>query len=407
MGQNVAWRCTLPPSPPARTADRPAGASCAQRPASRCARGHSGWTAVGARQTALAAKGSRTARSRARAGSGVGRARRCLQPPPGAPQVPLVSRYRERRDGTVPSLCRECVVPAGPAVGLWRGDQERADHRDHRPGRLLSRGAPAREGLRGARNHPPLVDVQHRAPRRDLRGPARREPAAVPPLRRPQRRLRAGEPAARRPAGRGLQPRRSEPRQGELRDARIHGRRVGARGDPAARGGAGVTPRHPCLPGVDLGALRVGAAAAERADAVPSSVPLRRREAVCVLGDSQLPRGVRHVRGQRHPVQPRVPAARRDVRDAQDHARRGADQGGDPGSAVPREHGEHAGLGVRARVRGGHVAHAPGGRARRRRARDRRRGDGRAVRGGVVPRRRSGPSGAHRDRSVVLTGRPR
>jgi GDPmannose 4,6-dehydratase len=35
-----------------------------------------------------------------------------------------------------------------------------------------------------------------------------------------------------------------------------------------------------------------------------------------------------------------------------------------------------------------HVADAPGGRARRRRARDRRRGDGRAVRGGVVPRGR-------------------
>ncbi len=41
----------------------------------------------------------------------------------------------------------------------------------------------------------------------------------------------------------------------------------------------------------------------------------------------ELPRGLRHVRLQRHPVQPRVAAARRDVRHAQDHPRRAAHQG--------------------------------------------------------------------------------
>ncbi len=37
---------------------------------------------------------------------------------------------------------------------------------------------------------------------------------------------------------------------------------------------------------------------------------------------AQLPRGVRDVRRQRHPVQPRVAAPRRDLRDPQDHPRR-------------------------------------------------------------------------------------
>ncbi len=50
--------------------------------------------------------------------------------------------------------------------------------------------------------------------------------------------------------------------------------------------------------------------------------PLRRGQGLLVLDHQELPRGVRHVRGQRPAVQPRVPAPRRDVRDAQDHARR-------------------------------------------------------------------------------------
>ena len=68
-------------------------------------------------------------------------------------------------------------------------------------------------------------------------------------------------------------------------------------------------------------------AAAERADAVPPAQPVRRRQGVRLLVDGQLPRGLRAVRLQRHPVQPRVAATRRDVRDAQDHPGRRADQG--------------------------------------------------------------------------------
>ena len=45
-----------------------------------------------------------------------------------------------------------------------------------------------------------------------------------------------------------------------------------------------------------------------------------------LLDHGQLPRGLRHVCLQRHPVQSRVADARRDLRDAQDHARAGAHQ---------------------------------------------------------------------------------
>ena len=49
--------------------------------------------------------------------------------------------------------------------------------------------------------------------------------------------------------------------------------------------------------------------------------PYARGQALRLLDHGELPRGLRHVRLQRHPVQPREPAARRDLRHAQDHAR--------------------------------------------------------------------------------------
>ena len=58
----------------------------------------------------------------------------------------------------------------------------------------------------------------------------------------------------------------------------------------------------PLLPGVQLRAVRREPAAAERAHPVPAAVPVRGGEAVRVLADGQLPRGLRHVRGQRDPV---------------------------------------------------------------------------------------------------------
>ncbi len=55
--------------------------------------------------------------------------------------------------------------------------------------------------------------------------------------------------------------------------------------------------------------------------AVPPAQPLRGGEALRLLDHGELPRGVRHVCLQRHPVQPRVAAAWRDLRHPQGDAR--------------------------------------------------------------------------------------
>ena len=61
-----------------------------------------------------------------------------------------------------------------------------------------------------------------------------------------------------------------------------------------------------------------------RDDALLSALAVRRGEGLCLLDHGQLPRGVRHVRLQRHSLQSRVADPRRDLRHAQDHARPGA-----------------------------------------------------------------------------------
>ncbi len=78
------------------------------------------------------------------------------------------------------------------------------------------------------------------------------------------------------------------------------------------------------LPGLHLRDVRQGAGdAAARDHALLPALALRRRQALCLLDHGELPRGLRHLRLQRHPVQPRVADPRRDLRHAQDHARPG------------------------------------------------------------------------------------
>jgi hypothetical protein len=79
-----------------------------------------------------------------------------------------------------------------------------------------------------------------------------------------------------------------------------------------------------------------------------------------------------HSREQRHPLQPRVAPARRDLRHAQDHPGGDPHQGGPPGFALPRQPRRAARLGLRQGVRRDDVAHAPAGEARRLRRRDQR-----------------------------------
>jgi GDPmannose 4,6-dehydratase len=91
-----------------------------------------------------------------------------------------------------------------------------------------------------------------------------------------------------------------------------------ARGHPHPRAGE----EDPLLPGIHLRAVRQGAGdAAEGDHAVLPALALRRRQALRLLDHGQLPRGLRHLRLQRHPVQPREPDPRRDLRHPQDHPR--------------------------------------------------------------------------------------
>jgi GDPmannose 4,6-dehydratase len=72
-----------------------------------------------------------------------------------------------------------------------------------------------------------------------------------------------------------------------------------------------------------------GAAPAPQSEATPFYPrPVRREQGCGALVRRELPRGVRPLRLQRHPLQPRVAAARRDVRHAEDHPGRGPHQAG-------------------------------------------------------------------------------
>ena len=89
------------------------------------------------------------------------------RPAPGASSTRAVPRSgsgSRRRSGSkraclkpLPGIARR--VPAGR-----RANEEGADHRDHRAGRQLSRGALAREGLRSPRRDSPVFVVQYRSP---------------------------------------------------------------------------------------------------------------------------------------------------------------------------------------------------------------------------------------------------
>ena len=168
---------------------------------------------------------------------------------------------------------------------------------------------------------------------------------------------------------RGLQPRRAVPRAGLVRRARAH------RPTPPALGTmrlleavrmSGIQTRF--YQASSVGDVRRDAAAAERGHAVLPALAVRRGEGLQLLGHQELPRGLRPVRGQRHPVQPRVTAARRDVRHAQDHPRGRRDQGRPAGLRLHGQPRRGARLGLRPGVRRGHVADAAGRRARRLRA---------------------------------------
>ena len=98
-------------------------------------------------------------------------------------------------------------------------------------------------------------------------------------------------------------------------------------------------------------------------------------------------------------------APRRDVRHAQDHARRGAHQARPRQEALPRQPRRQARLGLRRRLRRGDVADAPAGQARR--LRDRHRRDALACASSSTSRSaRSASTGSSTSRSTRATSGP-
>ena len=243
----------------------------------------------------------------------------------------------------------------------------------------------------------------NRAPHRS---PLRRDRARV---RRPRRRLVAQPAHAHDSPRRGLQPRRAEPRAGQLRRAGVHrgrrrrsGRCVCSTRSARATSAAGSTrrPRARC-------SARSRRSRSTRRRRSIRGARTRVEQGLRPLDHAELPRGVRHVRRQRHPLQPRVAAARRDLRHAEDHRRRSARSCEARRSELrSRQSRGEARLGLREGLHGRRVADAAAGRARRLRARDRRD----ALGAGVPRGRRSRTSvstGATTCRSTRATLRPR
>ena len=182
----------------------------------------------------------------------------------------------------------------------------RAPHRRHRAGRRLSRRISAWPRLYGPWRQAAVVLVQYRAHRSSLRGPARRQ-CAVPAALWRHDGFDQPDPAdAADPADRDLQPRSPEPcrrqfrKPGIYRQCRRHRRAATIGSDPDSRHGKGDA----VLPGIHFGAVRSGSGSpAEGNHAVLSALALWRCQAVRLLDHGELPRGLRHVRLQRHPVQ--------------------------------------------------------------------------------------------------------
>ena len=256
---------------------------------------------------------------------------------------PLFHRARERDPflSSIPALMSEPLSKSRdwPAK-LRNGGKCCPDHLDHRPRRCVPRRIPARQGLCGSRDQTAFVVVQHRARGSLVSGSASRKPSLLLALRRYDGRHQPGAHRTRVQTNGNLQPGSAEPRTGQFRDTRIHGQRgCAGRASPA---GIGEDPwpqrNNPILPGVYLGAVRQRrGVSSERANAVPAPKPLWRGKAVRVLDHGELPRSVRDARLQRNPVQPRGAIARRNVRHAQDHARRRGDRTGPRGKAISRE----------------------------------------------------------------------
>ena len=241
-------------------------------------------------------------------------------------------RQGPARSARQPSLRdrRTCVRRKGSAFGapfFLYGPTEhsdprplhadRADHRDHRTGRLVPRRAAARQGLPRRRHGPAQLDDRASSASRHLID--RLELVSADLL---DQHLARSTPCA------TCQP-------DEIYNLAAQSFVRTSWTQPVLTGeftALGVTrmleaieagcARRALLPGQLQRDVRQGRRdAAARDDAVLPAQPVRRGQGLRPLDHGELPRELRPVRRLGHPVQPREPAARPRVRDPQDHRR--------------------------------------------------------------------------------------
>ena len=156
--------------------------------------------------------------------------------------------------------------------------------------------------------------------------------------------------------------------------ARAHRRVHRPRRDPHARGDeeGGARRRASTRPARARCSARSSSRRRRETTPFYPRSPVRRGQGVRPLDHGELPRELRAVRGVGHPVQPREPAPRPRVRDPQGHRRRRRASSSACATELRLGNLDVAPrLGLRRRLRGRDVAHAPAGRARRLRHRHR------------------------------------
>ena len=261
-------------------------------------------------------------------------------------------------------------TPAGhpdgaESLGEHVADNERpagADHRHHRQDGSYLAELLLGKGYEVYGIDPPLLDLQHRAHRPHLPGPARPDvrlilhygdlndaSLAQPAPQDSSSPTRSTTSARSRHVGSrstcpSTPPRSTGVGAVRLLEAMRELRRCSTRFYQASS--SEMFGKAPEIPQSETTPVLSRAAPTLRPRSTPTASRVNYREAYGMFAV------------QRHPLQPRVAAPRRDLRDAQDHPRRRPHQARPPGAALPRQPRRQARLGLRRRLRRSDVAHA-------------------------------------------------
>ena len=124
----------------------------------------------------------------------------------------------------------------------------------------------------------------------------------------------------------------------------------------------GAREKNAILPSLNIRDVRKSAGDSAKGNhAVLPPLALRRRKGLCILDYRELSRGLRHVCLQRHPVQPRIANARRNLRIAENHPRIDESQSWPAGKAASWKSRFAARLGSCPGLRQGSMADAAAG----------------------------------------------